>query len=91
MVKYECWNPRCQNYAAAGVSISNTETSQADVGRICGVCHAPVTPYLNSDISIAKAILCLFWVCVGALVGAFLCGTDGLFVGIASAMLIWFL
>jgi hypothetical protein len=81
-VRHECWNVECQNYAAAGVALRESETFVRDGVRRCEACGAPVLPHYASG-RIAGADL-LLAATAGALVGACAAGTAGAVIGAAA-------
>ena len=57
-MRHECWCIECPNYAAAGVTLRESETFVRDGVRRCATCKATVIPHVASVRS-ATVDLCL--------------------------------
>ncbi len=86
---YECWNPRCCNYATAGVRLKESETRvDATAQRRCATCDAPVRVVMEGD-GCVRPMTCavggalLGWV-AGGVPGAAIGALLGLILGSAA-------
>jgi hypothetical protein len=88
-VRHECWCSECPNYAAAGVTLRESETFVRDGVRRCATCKAPVIPHVASVRS--ATIDLLLAVTAGGLVGACAAGVWGAMIGATAFVFFWML
>ncbi len=77
-MKFECWNPKCGNYAGAGVRLQKNEVREDnDRPLSCTTCGTTVRAAAPEHTALKTFVVTLFGAAIGWLFGEF----EGAFAG----------